>query len=80
METRKMPMSSTEGEDTTKKRLLDKAEELFAVSRLVGRRYDPAFKAQLVDHITEFSLRGLGESENKEAIQMLSHILLPRRS
>ena len=37
-----------------------------AVSSVIGRRYDPAFKAQLVEHITEFSLRGLGEGETKE--------------
>jgi AcrR family transcriptional regulator len=31
-----------------------------AVSRITGREYDPAFKALLVDHITQFSLEGLG--------------------
>jgi hypothetical protein len=31
-----------------------------AVSRLTGRTYDAAFKTRLVEHITEFSLKGLG--------------------
>jgi AcrR family transcriptional regulator len=31
-----------------------------AVNRLTGREYDTAFKARLVEQITEFSLRGLG--------------------
>jgi len=34
-----------------------------AVSRMSGREYDAAFKKQLVAHITEFSLRGLGIEE-----------------
>jgi AcrR family transcriptional regulator len=34
-----------------------------AVSRLTGRRYNPDFRAQLVDHITAFSLEGLGVTE-----------------
>jgi AcrR family transcriptional regulator len=31
-----------------------------AVTRMTGREYDEAFKARLVEHITEFSLNGLG--------------------
>jgi AcrR family transcriptional regulator len=31
-----------------------------AVSRLTGRKYDSAFRALLVEQITQFSLRGLG--------------------
>jgi AcrR family transcriptional regulator len=37
-----------------------------AVTRITGRQYDSAFKAQLVEHIVEFSLRGLGVSEKEE--------------
>jgi AcrR family transcriptional regulator len=37
-----------------------------AVSRLTGREYDNAFKARLVEQITEFSLRGLGVSRMEE--------------
>jgi AcrR family transcriptional regulator len=33
-----------------------------AVSRITGHEYDSAFKARLVEHITEFSLRGLTAS------------------
>jgi hypothetical protein len=29
------------------------------VTRITGREYDPAFRAQLVEHITAFSLKGL---------------------
>ena len=36
-----------------------------AVSRITGREYDPAFRAQLVEHITEFSLKGLGNGEGR---------------
>jgi AcrR family transcriptional regulator len=36
-----------------------------AVSRITGREYDPTFRAQLVEHITEFSLRGLGNGERR---------------
>lgn len=31
-----------------------------AVTRVTGRKYDPAFRAQLVDHIVDFALAGLG--------------------
>jgi hypothetical protein len=31
-----------------------------AITRLTGREYDSSFKARLVEHITEFSLHGLG--------------------
>jgi AcrR family transcriptional regulator len=31
-----------------------------AVTRITGRQYDSDFKAQLVEHIMEFSLKGLG--------------------
>ena len=34
-----------------------------AVSRLTGRHYDAAFRAELVEQITQFSLKGLDESE-----------------
>lgn len=34
-----------------------------AVSRVTGREYDAAFKARLVEQITEFSLKGLGVTE-----------------
>ena len=39
-----------------------------AVTRITGREYDVAFKAQLVEHITEFSVKGLGGIE-KEAFR-----------
>lgn len=32
-----------------------------AVSRLTGREYDTSFRARLVEQITQFSLKGLGE-------------------
>jgi hypothetical protein len=34
-----------------------------AVSRLTGREYDTAFRARLVEQITQFSLKGLDASE-----------------
>jgi AcrR family transcriptional regulator len=34
-----------------------------AVSRITGRKYDPAFRARLVEQITQFSLKGLDVSE-----------------
>jgi AcrR family transcriptional regulator len=34
----------------------------FPVTRITGQEYDPAFKARLVEHITEFSVKGLGNS------------------
>lgn len=37
-----------------------------AVSRLTGREYDSAFKARLVEQITEFSLNGLGVGKMEE--------------
>jgi AcrR family transcriptional regulator len=37
-----------------------------AVSRLTGRTYDPTFRAQLVEQITQFSLRGLGAGKMEE--------------
>ena len=37
-----------------------------AVSRLTGRKYDPSFRAQLVEQITQFSLRGLGAGKMEE--------------
>ncbi|MCG6981094.1 MAG: DUF1956 domain-containing protein [Deltaproteobacteria bacterium] len=37
-----------------------------AVSRLTGRKYDPSFRAQLVEQITQFSLRGLGGGKMEE--------------
>jgi AcrR family transcriptional regulator len=37
-----------------------------AVSRLTGREYDSAFKARLVEQITEFSLKGLTAGELEE--------------
>jgi AcrR family transcriptional regulator len=37
-----------------------------AVSRITGQEYDSAFKARLVEHITEFALTGLGVSETEE--------------
>lgn len=37
-----------------------------AVTRVTGREYDPTFKAQLVEHIVEISLKGIG-GEKKEA-------------
>jgi len=35
-----------------------------AITRLTGREYDDSFKARLVEHITEFSLHGLGAAES----------------
>ncbi len=37
-----------------------------AVSTIVGRKYDPEFRAQLMDHIINFSLHGLGVGEGEE--------------
>ena len=37
-----------------------------AISRLTGREYDAAFKARLVEHITEFSLHGLGVAKTEK--------------
>jgi len=37
-----------------------------AVNRLTGHEYDSVFKTRLVEHITEFSLKGMGMSEAKE--------------
>ena len=37
-----------------------------AVSRLMGREYDPALRALLVEHITQFSLRGLRKGKMEE--------------
>jgi hypothetical protein len=37
-----------------------------AVSRLTGRKYDTAFRALLVEQITQFSLRGLGVGKMEE--------------
>jgi hypothetical protein len=34
-----------------------------AVSSITGREYDTAFRAHLVEQITQFSLKGLGVSE-----------------
>jgi AcrR family transcriptional regulator len=34
-----------------------------AVTRITGHEYDAAFKARLVEHITEFSVKGLGGLE-----------------
>ena len=34
-----------------------------AVTRITGHEYDAAFKARLVEHITEFSVKGLGGIE-----------------
>jgi AcrR family transcriptional regulator len=34
-----------------------------AVTRITGREYDAVFKAQLIEHITEFSVKGLGGIE-----------------
>jgi len=42
-----------------------------AVTRITGCEYDPAFKARLVEHIVEFSLKGLGESQ-RAALRGLS--------
>jgi AcrR family transcriptional regulator len=39
-----------------------------AVSRITGRKYDSAFKARLVEHIMEFSLKGL-DIDEKEGIR-----------
>lgn len=38
-----------------------------AVSRITGRQYDAALKAQLVEHIIRFSLTGLGQGSTPEA-------------
>ena len=37
-----------------------------AVTRISGREYDPDFKSRLVEHIIEFSLKGLDVSEKVE--------------
>jgi len=37
-----------------------------AVTRVTGRRYDPDFRSQLVEHIVSFAMRGLGV-EDEEA-------------
>jgi len=37
-----------------------------AVTRITGHEYDAAFKAQLVEHITEFSVKGLGGIEKEK--------------
>jgi AcrR family transcriptional regulator len=37
-----------------------------AVNRLTGSTYDPSFRAQLVEQITQFSLRGLGVGKMEE--------------
>ncbi|MEE9613196.1 MAG: CerR family C-terminal domain-containing protein [Desulfatiglandales bacterium] len=37
-----------------------------AVTRITGRQYDPAFKAQLVEHIVEMSLEGIGGKKKEE--------------
>jgi AcrR family transcriptional regulator len=36
-----------------------------AVTRITGREYDPAFKARLIEHIVEFSLKGWSAIEKK---------------
>ena len=36
-----------------------------AVTRITGREYDEAFKAQLVEHVIKFSHKGLGGSEKE---------------
>lgn len=38
-----------------------------AVTRMTGHEYDPAFRTRLVEHITEFALKGLGVSEKEES-------------
>jgi len=35
------------------------------ITRITGREYDEAFKARLVEHITEFALKGMGIGEKK---------------
>jgi AcrR family transcriptional regulator len=37
-----------------------------AVTRITGREYDGAFKARLVEHITEFSLTGMGLGKTED--------------
>ncbi len=37
-----------------------------AITRITGREYDSAFKTQLVEHIAEFSLKGLGRTEEEK--------------
>lgn len=37
-----------------------------AITRLTGREYDASFKARLVEHITEFSLQGLGVTKTEK--------------
>jgi AcrR family transcriptional regulator len=37
-----------------------------AVSQITGRKYNPPFKARLVEHIVQFSLKGVGMSEKEE--------------
>ena len=37
-----------------------------AISRITGREYDTAFKTRLVDHIIEFSTKGLGVVQKEE--------------
>ena len=39
-----------------------------AVTRITGREYDSGFKARLVEHIAEFSLKGLG-GDKKEGLR-----------
>ena len=36
-----------------------------AISRITGREYDKEFEARLVDHIIEFSTKGLGLIEKE---------------
>lgn len=36
------------------------------VTRITGREYDPVFRARLVEHITEFSLKGLENSGGRD--------------
>ncbi len=38
-----------------------------AVSHITGRKYDPAFKAILVEHIMNFSLTGLGGGQEEKS-------------
>lgn len=35
------------------------------ITRIIGREYDEAFKARLVEHITEFALKGMGIGEKE---------------
>ena len=37
-----------------------------AITRLTGHEYDASFKARLVEHITEFSLNGLGVTKTEK--------------